>query len=81
MVLNILKSNGVAILAPLKSAIPTPEKLPTQTPIVYFLLYPILHASRLPYDVPVFQGMPFLIGSQAEKDVLLDKIVEAIKKV
>ena len=33
------------------------------------------------YDVPVFQGMPFLIGSQAEKDVLLDKIVEAIKKV
>ena len=33
------------------------------------------------YDVPVFQGMPFLIGSQAEKDALLDKIVEAIKKV
>jgi len=33
------------------------------------------------FDVPVFQGMPFLIGSQAEKDVLLDKIVEVIKKV
>jgi galactitol PTS system EIIB component len=33
------------------------------------------------FHVPVFQGMPFLIGSQAEKDVLLDKIVEAIKKV
>jgi galactitol-specific phosphotransferase system IIB component len=32
------------------------------------------------FDVPVFQGMPFLIGSQQEKDVLLDKIVEAIKK-
>jgi len=25
--------------------------------------------------------MPFLIGSQAEKDVLLDRIVEVIKKV
>jgi len=33
------------------------------------------------FDVPVFQGMPFLIGSQAEKDVLLDKIVEEVKKV
>jgi len=33
------------------------------------------------YDVPVFQGMPFLIGSQAEKDVLLDKIVGEIKKL
>ncbi|HRJ58651.1 MAG TPA: hypothetical protein PK152_10990 [Anaerolineales bacterium] len=33
------------------------------------------------FDVPVFQGMPFLIGSQDEKNVLLDKIVEAIKKV
>lgn len=32
------------------------------------------------FDVPVFQGMPFLIGSQAEKNVLLDKIVEAVKK-
>ena len=32
------------------------------------------------FDVPVFQGMPFLIGTQAEKDVLLDKIVEAVKK-
>ena len=32
------------------------------------------------FDVPVFQGMPFLIGSKQEKDVLLDKIVEAIKK-
>jgi hypothetical protein len=33
------------------------------------------------FDVPVFQGMPFLIGSQDEKNVLLDKIVEVIKKV
>ena len=32
------------------------------------------------FDVPVFQGMPFLIGSKQERDVLLDKIVEAIKK-
>lgn len=32
------------------------------------------------YDVPVVQGMPFLIGSQAEKNVLLDKIVEVIKQ-
>ncbi len=32
------------------------------------------------FQVPVFQGMPFLIGSKQEKDVLLDKIVEAIKK-
>ena len=33
------------------------------------------------FEVPVFQGMPFLIGSKQEKDALLDKIVEAIKKV
>lgn len=32
------------------------------------------------FDVPVFQGMPFLIGSKQERDALLDKIVEAIKK-
>jgi galactitol-specific phosphotransferase system IIB component len=32
------------------------------------------------FDVPVFQGMPFLIGSKQERDVLLDKIVEAIKQ-
>ena len=31
------------------------------------------------FDVPVIQGMPFLIGSQAEKDVLLDKIVSIVK--
>jgi len=31
------------------------------------------------FDVPVIQGMPFLIGTQAEKDVLLDKIVEIVK--
>lgn len=33
------------------------------------------------FDVPVFQGMPFLIGSKQERDALLDKIVEVIKKV
>lgn len=32
------------------------------------------------FDVPIIQGMPFLIGSQAEKDVLLDKIVDIVKK-
>lgn len=31
------------------------------------------------FDVPIIQGMPFLIGTQAEKDVLLDKIVEIVK--
>jgi galactitol PTS system EIIB component len=31
------------------------------------------------FDVPVIQGMPFLIGTQAEKDVLLDKIVSVVK--
>jgi galactitol PTS system EIIB component len=31
------------------------------------------------YDVPVIQGMPFLIGTQAEKDVLLDKIINVVK--
>lgn len=33
------------------------------------------------FDVPVIQGMPFLIGSQDEKNVLLDKIVDVVKKV
>ncbi len=32
------------------------------------------------FNVPVVQGMPFLIGSQAEKDVLLDKIVAVAKQ-
>lgn len=32
------------------------------------------------FHVPVFQGMPFLIGTKQEKDALLDKIVEAINK-
>ncbi len=31
------------------------------------------------FDVPVIQGMPFLIGSQEEKNVLLDKIVNVVK--
>lgn len=33
------------------------------------------------YNVPVFQGMPFLIGTKQERDALLDKIVAEIKKV
>lgn len=31
------------------------------------------------FDVPIIQGMPFLIGTQEEKDVLLDKIVGIVK--
>lgn len=31
------------------------------------------------FNVPVFQGMPFLIGSKEEKAVLLDKIIAALK--
>lgn len=31
------------------------------------------------FDVPIVQGMPFLIGSKEEKNVLLDKIVALIK--
>lgn len=31
------------------------------------------------FDVPVLQGMPFLIGSQEEKNVLLEKIVNVVK--
>ena len=33
------------------------------------------------YNVPIFQGMPFLIGSKQEREALLDKIVAEIKKV
>ncbi len=32
------------------------------------------------FQVPIFQGMPFLIGTQAEKDVLLEKILKVIKQ-
>lgn len=31
------------------------------------------------FNVPVFQGMPFLIGSKEEKAALLDKILAALK--
>lgn len=31
------------------------------------------------FDVPILQGMPLLIGSKEEKDILLDKIVDLIK--
>ena len=31
------------------------------------------------FEVPVIQGMPFLIGSQEEKNVLLDKVVDVVK--
>ena len=31
------------------------------------------------FDVPVFQGMPFLIGSKEEKAALLDKIMAQLK--
>ncbi len=32
------------------------------------------------FDVPVIQGMPFLIGSKEEKAELLDKIVDLVKE-
>jgi galactitol PTS system EIIB component len=32
------------------------------------------------FDVPVIQGMTFLIGSKEEKVELLDKIVDLVKK-
>jgi len=31
------------------------------------------------FDVPQLKGMPFLIGTKAEKKVLLDEIVELMK--
>ena len=31
------------------------------------------------FDVPQLKGMPFLIGTKAEKKVLLDEIIELIK--
>jgi galactitol PTS system EIIB component len=32
------------------------------------------------FHVPILQGMPFLIGTKAEKDVLLDKIIKIAKQ-
>lgn len=32
------------------------------------------------FDVPIVQGMPFLIGSRDEKEVLLDKIIKLVKE-
>ena len=32
------------------------------------------------FKVPVFQGMPFLIGTKDEKAALLDKIMDVLKK-
>jgi PTS system galactitol-specific IIB component len=32
------------------------------------------------FHVPIVQGMPFLIGTREEKDKLLDKIVDLVKK-
>jgi galactitol-specific phosphotransferase system IIB component len=31
------------------------------------------------FDIPVFQGMPFLIGNKEEKEALLLKILEVLK--
>jgi galactitol PTS system EIIB component len=31
------------------------------------------------FDVPIVQGMPFLIGSKEEREALLDKIIDLIK--
>lgn len=32
------------------------------------------------FDVPIVQGMPFLIGTKEEKDVLLGKILEVVNQ-
>ena len=32
------------------------------------------------FKVPVFQGMPFLIGTKEEQEVLLQKILDVLKK-
>ncbi len=32
------------------------------------------------FQVPVFQGMPFLIGTKEEKEALLQKILAVLKK-
>lgn len=32
------------------------------------------------FDVPIVQGMPFLIGSREEKEALLQKIITMIKE-
>ncbi len=32
------------------------------------------------FNVPVFQGMPFLIGTKQEKEALLQKILDVLKK-
>ena len=32
------------------------------------------------FEVPVFQGMPFLIGTKEEKEVVLQKILDILKK-
>ncbi|HTX80334.1 MAG TPA: hypothetical protein VMC62_11725 [Longilinea sp.] len=32
------------------------------------------------FGIPTFQGMPFLIGSKEEKNALLEKIIEAVKR-
>jgi galactitol-specific phosphotransferase system IIB component len=32
------------------------------------------------FQVPVFQGMPFLIGTKEEKEVVLQKILDILKK-
>ncbi len=32
------------------------------------------------FNVPVFQGMPFLIGSKDEKEALMQKILAVLKK-
>lgn len=33
------------------------------------------------FDVPIVQGMPFLIGSKEEKKILLDKIVKIVREM
>ena len=57
---NVVKranKTGVAASVPLIIADPFPSKFPNQTPIVNSGEYPIHHASRCPYEVPVFHAI------------------------
>src|SRR5215469_4172350 len=49
------KNKGAAICTPTNAGFPAPSKLPTHTARMYGPKIPMVHASRNPYDVPVFQ--------------------------
>src|SRR5690348_17175445 len=49
------KKSGAAIWTPTNAGFPSPSKLPTHTARTYGPKMPTVHASRNPYEVPVFQ--------------------------